>query len=86
MEGVKRTNAVVVRNSLLGQGRGTIRRDSYTMKVDRRRNCYSCEEFGHLVQNCRNQRIMSQKRRMEYGDNMNGSQNLNEEENLIVLD
>ena len=56
------------------------------MKVDKRRNCYSCGGFGHLVQNCRNQRIIGQGRRIEYGDNMNGNQNLNGEENLIVLD
>jgi len=56
IEGVGRTNAVVVRNSLQeqeGKG-GGIRRDSYIMDVDRGRNCYSCEVFGHLVQNCRN--------------------------------
>jgi len=63
-----------------------MRRDSYAMNIDKRRNCYSCGGFGHLVQNCRNQRIIGQGRRIEYGDNMNGNQNLNGEENLIVLD
>jgi len=49
-------NAVVVRNSLQGQrGRKErMRRDLYTIDVDRRRNCYSCGGFGHLARNCRN--------------------------------
>jgi len=54
MEGVERTNAVVVRYPLQEQERREkgIRRDSYMMDVDRGRNCYSCERFGHLVENC----------------------------------
>jgi len=53
---MKRTNAVVVKNSLQGQrGReGEIRRNIYIMNIDRERNCYSCGEFGHLMKNCRN--------------------------------
>jgi len=58
MEGVERTNIVVIRNPLLEQGRGIIRRNSYVMEINRERNCYSCEGFGHLVQNCRNQEVM----------------------------
>jgi len=58
MEGVERANIVVIRNLLLEQGRGIIRRNSYVMEINRERNCYSCEGFGHLVQNCRNQEVM----------------------------
>ena len=53
MEGVERTNAVVVR----GQGQGTgipPRRDPFAMEVDRGRNCYACGGFGHMARNCRN--------------------------------
>jgi len=56
------------------------------MKVDRRRNCYSCGRFGHLAWNCRNWRIIGQEKRIEYRDNRNNLDNLKEEENLIVLD
>ena len=56
------------------------------MNVDRGRNCYSCEELGHLVWNCRRQ-IIGQGRRMEYENNQNNRQsNLNREGDLIVLD
>jgi len=54
MEGVERTNAVVVRD--VGQGVGAPpRRDPYAMEVDRGRNCYACREFRHMARNCRNQ-------------------------------
>ena len=50
MKGVERTNTVVVRNPLLSQGREKgMRRDPYIIEVDRRRNCYICEGFGHLA-------------------------------------
>jgi len=52
MEGVKRTNTVVVRGQ--GQGMEVPRRDPYTMDVDRERNCYVCGGFGHMAQHCRN--------------------------------
>ena len=48
MEGVERTNAVVVR----GQGQNTgipSRRDPFAMEVDRGRNCYACGGFGHMA-------------------------------------
>jgi len=54
--------------------------------VDRKRNCYSCEEFGYLVWNCRNHEVIDSGRRIEYRDNGNNSNNLKEEENLVVLD
>ena len=57
MEGVERTNAVVVRES--GQGAGQNagvpqRRDPFAMDIDRGRNCYACGGFGHMARHCRN--------------------------------
>ena len=44
MEGIKRTNTVVVRKA--GQGAGIpSRQDSYAMKIDQGRNCYACGGF-----------------------------------------
>ena len=51
MERIERTNAVV--KYLLQREGGRMRRDSYAMDMHRERNCYSCERFGHFVQNCR---------------------------------
>ena len=68
MEGVERTNAVVVRGSGVGVGQSMgmpPRRDPYAMEVDRKRNCYTCGGFGHMASNCRNKgRVM---RRVEIG-------------------
>ena len=48
MEGVERTNAVVVRGS--GQGAGVSPRwDPYTIEIDRGRNCYTCGGFRHMA-------------------------------------
>ena len=48
MERVERTNIVVIRG--LGQGIGASpRRDPYAMEVDRKRNCYACRGFRHMV-------------------------------------
>ena len=69
IEGVERTNAVVVRNQEQEQRIGLPRRDSYAMKVDRGRNCYVCSGFGHIAQHCRNrgERIrIGDGRRLEY--------------------
>jgi len=53
IEGIERTNAVVVRDA--GQGaRVSPRRDPYAMEVDWGRNCYACGGFGHMARNCRN--------------------------------
>ena len=87
MEGVERTNAVVVR----GQGAGVPpRRDPFAMDIDRGRNCYACGGFGHMARHCRNRgqrgRI-AEGRRLEYGegriegineqlDNLKGVENL----------
>jgi len=88
MEGVERTNAVVVR--VLGQRMGTPpRRDPYMMEVDRGRNCYVYGGFGHMAQHCRNQggERVADGRRLEYGGgrikgNHVYENNLKKEENL----
>ena len=86
MEGVERTNAVVVR----GQEAGVPpRRDPFAMEVDRGRNCYACRGFGHMARNCRNRgRVM---RRVEIGGgrfegNIEQIGHLKEVENLEALD
>ena len=92
MEGVERTNAVVVRGS--GQGTGQNagvpqRRDPFAMEVDRGRNCYACGGLGHMACNCRNRgRVM---RRVEIGGgrfegNIEQIGHLKEVENLEALD
>ena len=91
MEGVERTNAVVVRE----QGQSAEippRQDPFAIEVDRGRNCYACGGFGHMACHCRNRgrgRPMD-GRRVEYGggrieeilDNLN---NLKGVENLESL-
>ena len=88
MEGVERTNAVVVRGQ--GQGAGIPpRRDPFAMEVDRGRNCYTCGGFGHMARNCRNRgRVM---RKVEIGGgrfkgNIEQIGHLKEVENLEALD
>ena len=88
MEGVERTNAVVVRGQ--GQGAGTPPRwDPFAMEVDRGRNCFACGGFGHMAHHCRNrERVM---RRVEIGGgrfegNIEQIGHLKEVENLEVLD
>jgi len=92
MEGVERTNAVVVRG--VGQGAGVPpRRDPFAMKVDWGRNCYACGGFGHMARNCRNQDMrgrVGDNRRVEYGGGRieeisNFENNLKEGENLELL-
>ena len=90
MKGVERTNAVVVRGQSLG---ATPRKDPYTMEVNRGRNYYACEGFGHMACHCRNQgrgRVV-EKRRLEYAgegikENLYHSDNLKGVENLEFLD
>jgi len=94
MEGVERTNAVVVRGQGIGQGMGvSLRWDPYAMEVDRERNCYACRGFGHMARHCRNQgqrgRVV-ENRRVEYeGERieeiLNFVNNLKEKENLELL-
>ena len=49
IEEVKRTNIVVVRNQRQGQRMGLLRKDSYVIEVDKKRNCYACSGFGHMA-------------------------------------
>jgi len=94
MEGVERTNAVVVRGQGAEQGMGVpLRWDPYAMEIDRGRNCYACRGFGHMARNCRNRgqrgRVM-ENRRVEYGGGrieeiMNITNNLKGDENLELL-
>jgi len=69
IEGVERTNAVVVRGQ--GQGMGIPpRQDPFAMEVDHGRNCYACGGFGHMVRHCRNREMrgrVAENRRVEYG-------------------
>jgi len=71
MKEVERINAVIVREQ--GQGLGQdagvpLRWDPYVMEVDRGRNCYVCESFGHMAYHCRNKRKgkVIEGRRVEY--------------------
>jgi len=72
MEGVERTNAVVVRGTGQGQEQSAgvpPRWDPYTMEVDRGRNYYACGGFRHMARHCKNRgrgRVM-EGRRVEYG-------------------
>ena len=91
IEGVERTNVVVVRES--GQGvEVPPRQNPYTMEIDRRRNCYACRRFGHMARHYRNRgrgRVM-EERRVEYGGRFKGNieliGHLKEVENLEALD
>ena len=96
MEGVERTNAVVVRGSGGGGGQNMgapPRRDPFAMEVDWCQNCYACEGFGHMARNCRNRGQrgrVAENRRVEYGGGRieeitNIENNLKEGENLELL-
>jgi len=94
MEGVERTNAVVVRGQGAEQGvEVPPRRNPFAMEVDWSRNCYACRGFGHIAHHCRNQdqrgRI-AENRRVEYEGGrieeiMNFENNLKEGENLELF-
>jgi len=92
MEGVERTNAVVVRRQ--GQGTGIPPRwDPFAMEVDRGRNCFACGGFGHMACHCRNRGRggrVAENRRVEYGGGqieeiINFSNNLKAGEDLELL-
>ena len=90
MEGIERTNAVVVRGQGQGQSTGIPpRRDPFAMEIDRGRNCFACGGFGHMARHCRNRgRVM---RRVEIGGgrfegNIEQIGHLKEVENLEALD
>ena len=96
IEGVERTNAVVLRGSEIGSGQnvgGTPRRDPFAMDMDRERNYYACGGFGHMARNCRNWGMrgrVGDNRRVEYGGGRieeisNFENNLKEGENLELL-
>ena len=91
MEGVERTNVVVVRGP--GQGAETPPRwDPYAMEIDQGRNCYTCRCFRHIACHCRNRgrgRPM-EGRRIEYSEGrieeiFDNSNNLKGGENLELL-
>ena len=90
MEGMERTNAVVVRGQGQEQSAGAPpRRDPFAMEIDRGRNCYACGGFGHMARNCRNRGRMV--RRVEIGGgrfegNIEQIGHLKEVENLEALD
>ena len=94
MEGVERTNAVVVRGLGVGQNMGApSRRDPFTMEIDRGRNCFACGGFGHMARHCRNRGMrgrVGENRRIEYGGGSieeitNIANNLKANENLELL-
>ena len=64
---IKKINAVVVRNFLQEQEekRGRMRRDLYIMDVDKRKYCYNCREFGHIIRYYRSWEIVGQGRRIK---------------------
>ena len=92
MEGIERTNTVVVRGQ--GQGAGVPpRQDPWTMDIDRERNCFACRGFGHMACHYRNRGQrgrVADNRRVEYGGGRieeisNYENNLKEKENLELL-
>ena len=89
MEGVERSNVVVMRR--LGQGMGALpRRDLYAMEVDRGRNCYTYRGFGYIARHCRNRKgRVAEGRRLEYNGRREGpykhKNHLKEEENSETL-
>ena len=70
MEGVERTNTVVVREQGVGMNaEPSPRKDPFAMEIDRRRNCFACGGFGHMACNCRNWGMrgrVAENRRVEY--------------------
>jgi len=95
IEGIERTNTVVVRGVGAGVGQSigaSPRRDPFAMEVDWGRNCYTCGGFGYMARHCRNRgrgRPM-EGRRVEYGGGRIGEitnfeNNLKEGENLELL-
>ena len=92
MEGIERTNAVVIRGQEQSAGVSP-RRDPYAMEVDRGRNCFACGGFGHMARHCRNRGRggrVAENRRVEYGGGRieeisNIENNLKEGENLELL-
>ena len=97
IEGVKRTNVVVVQGQRAGVGQNVRlpqRRDPFAMEIDWSRNCFACGGFGHMAHYCRNRGQrgrVAENRRVEYGGGRiekitNNLNNLKGEENLEFLD
>jgi len=67
MEGVERTNAVIVCPT---QRVEFAQHNLYAMNIDQgNRNCYNCREFEYLARNCRNRGTgnrIGKGRRLEY--------------------
>jgi len=89
MEGVERTNAVMVWPQ---QRIGLAQCNSYAIEVDRGRNYYACGGFGHMACHCRNRgerRIMEGRiielKRGRFESNMGQIEHLKEKENLEAL-
>ena len=61
------------------------RRDTYTMEVDRGRNCYAYRRFGHIAHHCRNWRRVAEGRRLQCKGLYKYKNNLKEEKNLGTL-
>jgi len=72
MEGIERTNVVVVRGSEQRAGIPP-RQDPFAMEVDRGRNCYTCGGFGHIACHCSNRGRGMQERRVEIGGRFEGN-------------
>ena len=85
MEGVERTNTVMVRGPEQGTG-APPRRDPYAMEVDRGWNCYACGEFGHMARHWRNRGRIAEGRWVEFEGNYEHLNTLKGEENLESLD
>ena len=91
IEGVERTNVVVVRG--LGQDVETPPRwDPYAIEIDQGRNCYACGGFGHMACYCRNRGRGRpiEGRRVKYSGGrieeiFDNSNNLKGRENLELL-
>jgi len=91
MKGIKRTNAVVIREQGMG---APPRRDPYAIEIDRRRNCYACGGFEYMAHHCRNQgqrgRVTEGRRLDHRGGRIKGNfehlNNLKGMENLESLD
>ena len=70
-----------------------LKRNPFAIKVDQRRNCYACEEFGHMARYCRNwgqrERVVENRRVKYEGGRIkeipNFMNNLKEMENLELL-
>jgi len=94
IEGVERTNAVVVRGSGPEQSMGAPPRwDPFAMEVDQGQNCYACGGFGHMACHCRNRgrRRLMEGRRVDYSGGrieeiLDNANNLKGGENLELLD